>query len=405
MPATPSTPPAGSTTAARSTRAVPALTGIRFFAALFVFIYHYGAWGLDNAGLLPQPIATLLHNGYFGVSGFFVLSGFILSHAHPAAFVHGRQYVDYLIARFGRIYPVYLLTLLVALPISLAALTPHSALSVLLMVQAWYSPLSDNGFAWVLQAWTLSVELVFYLLFPFMVTGLRRLGTPLLVGLLLLDGALLIGGGIPEIHPDIGSDDISHFPGWLLYVPLPLVRTPEFVLGVLLNILVRRMPGATAAPGVQLAPGARLAHTGLAMMLLVMAAMVAVLASTHNPHAVGAATPLVGILIALIYLSNNAITRLLGSRLLYVLGSASYALYLLEFPCHTYLLRWLPYPYGRLLELPVSIVLSVLVWHFVEEPSRRFITRLRHPDRTASYIASNHLATDASRGSSVQSKP
>jgi len=46
-------------------------------AAIGVLLYHYGASFLERSGI-PHPIAQLLHNGYLGVSLFFVLSGLYL---------------------------------------------------------------------------------------------------------------------------------------------------------------------------------------------------------------------------------------------------------------------------------------------------------------------------------------
>jgi peptidoglycan/LPS O-acetylase OafA/YrhL len=87
---------------------------------------------------------------------------------------------------------------------------------------------------------------------------------------------------------------------------------------------------------------------------------------------------LVGGLIAIIYKSEvNAITVFLGWRPLRVLGSASYGLYLLQGPLHAYLLMFVVDPYGRIFALPVIILVSIVVWHFVEEPCRKFIMRFR----------------------------
>ncbi len=53
---------------------LPALTGVRFFAAMAVLLFHYGA-GFSERIHAPSPIRHLLHNGFLGVSLFFVLSG------------------------------------------------------------------------------------------------------------------------------------------------------------------------------------------------------------------------------------------------------------------------------------------------------------------------------------------
>ena len=51
------------------------LTGLRYFAALLVFVSHLN-W--DNSSDL---IKTIFGSGYIGVSFFFVLSGFVLSYS------------------------------------------------------------------------------------------------------------------------------------------------------------------------------------------------------------------------------------------------------------------------------------------------------------------------------------
>src|SRR5258708_26869029 len=55
-----------------------ALTGLRFFAAIHVFMFHFGAGFAERSGA-PRQIVTYLKNGYLGVSIFFVLSRFILT--------------------------------------------------------------------------------------------------------------------------------------------------------------------------------------------------------------------------------------------------------------------------------------------------------------------------------------
>lgn len=50
------------------------LTGLRFYAALWVFLYHFFPVYTD------LPKVDLLEVGYLGVDVFFVLSGFILTY-------------------------------------------------------------------------------------------------------------------------------------------------------------------------------------------------------------------------------------------------------------------------------------------------------------------------------------
>lgn len=83
------------------------LTSLRFFAALWVVLFHY--WpDLTGVSTLPSFIAK----GYLGVELFFILSGFILCHVYRSAVEEGRfEYGGFLWARLARIYPVHLVTL------------------------------------------------------------------------------------------------------------------------------------------------------------------------------------------------------------------------------------------------------------------------------------------------------
>src|SRR5690348_3265201 len=60
---------------------LPALTGLRFLAALMVVGFHFGR-GVVDAAHIPAPLANIVHRGNLGVDLFFVLSGFILSYSY-----------------------------------------------------------------------------------------------------------------------------------------------------------------------------------------------------------------------------------------------------------------------------------------------------------------------------------
>jgi peptidoglycan/LPS O-acetylase OafA/YrhL len=110
---------------------IGALTGLCFFAALYVFVFHFGS-GLAERSGVPAQIVIFLSNGYLGVSIVFVLSGFILTYTY-------RQRVDspqaFALARFARRYPVYFLALSIALPLALRQ--PKKYWMCLSMVQSW----------------------------------------------------------------------------------------------------------------------------------------------------------------------------------------------------------------------------------------------------------------------------
>src|SRR5262245_7472899 len=80
-----------------------ALTALRFFAAAAVVIHH-------SRGLfLPQALGGWLL-AKFGVSFFFVLSGFILVHVYPEL-PTGRSVVRFWMARVARLWPLHLVSI------------------------------------------------------------------------------------------------------------------------------------------------------------------------------------------------------------------------------------------------------------------------------------------------------
>src|SRR5260370_6407765 len=61
----------------------------------------------------PRWLKSFAAIGYVGVSFFFVLSGFILVYTYAGREIDNR---DFYRARFARIYPAYLFSLLISLP-------------------------------------------------------------------------------------------------------------------------------------------------------------------------------------------------------------------------------------------------------------------------------------------------
>src|SRR6185437_5078025 len=83
---------------------MPALTGLRGIAAIWVVLFHLFWPGID-------PVTR---TGYLGVDIFFILSGFVLSHVYfcKEEFFTRSGYRRFLLTRLARIYPLHLATLI-----------------------------------------------------------------------------------------------------------------------------------------------------------------------------------------------------------------------------------------------------------------------------------------------------
>ncbi|WP_346205405.1 acyltransferase family protein [Aeromonas salmonicida] len=177
-------------------QSLPLLTPLRGIAALMVVLFHarlllFPQWMESIAGH-----TQLIENSYLWVDLFFILSGVVLAHVYGEAFTvsHRRMgYGRFLWLRLTRVYPLYLVTLVLLVGWELykarhgigfyagplfkmwewegmlpfgSPFTPADALpSAFLLLQV----VTDHGLTWNFAAWSLSVEWISYLLFPLLI--------------------------------------------------------------------------------------------------------------------------------------------------------------------------------------------------------------------------------------------
>jgi len=146
----------------------------RAIAALSVLAFH-----VQSSPQLPSGswLASKSGHGNMGVDFFFVLSGFIICHAHGKDIGQRDQLKRYVGNRFRRIYPIYWLYTAVFF----AAFAVIGGVTVLPHTGAgWFSSLSliriSPEHAPLSVAWTLFYEIAFYALFGLLILS-RAIGT------------------------------------------------------------------------------------------------------------------------------------------------------------------------------------------------------------------------------------
>lgn len=219
------------TFAAPPTQRLDALTGLRWWAAFMVFFYHMRVFAP-----LPGPVNAVFDQGYLGVTFFFVLSGFVLTWSMRPGLATSTFYWR----RFARVWPAHIVALAFAIPVfyTLAPIPDGSFLKPLdlgilllsvVLLQGW----SANPailFSGNPAAWTLTVEALFYGLHPW----ISRLLTPL-----AKRGALLVALGALAWAFAYRAGVLAWPESWLVHVPMPITRVPEFLLGMALAWAMR----------------------------------------------------------------------------------------------------------------------------------------------------------------------
>jgi peptidoglycan/LPS O-acetylase OafA/YrhL len=334
-----------------------ALTGLRFVAALSVVCLHY----LDPSLKTPSPIHWVLAIGNTGVSLFFVLSGFVLAYTYLDRAPLNRRF--FWVSRFARIYPVYLLALILAVVLMRDRSEPALLASVV-MVQSWnpYWAVKINY-----PAWSLSVEALFYAVFPFIGFRVFRARSLLGAGLLLSVAAVASPlAYIVAIH--LGARPYSSILNGILSWN-PIGHLPTFLLGVLAASALKRY---------------RERHAAL-LSLITAASLLAFLpiAEHYEPQLAngGFAAPGFAVMIYALAYSRGPLVAMLSISPMVLLGEASYSIYILQAPVYAGVTQMLPWrgPGLFLVYLPALLIVSLVSLVTVERPLRSRLRRLLAP--------------------------
>ena len=344
----------------------PALTGLRGVAAVLVVMHHVSL----HLGAVDLPWAGgLLRKGYLGVDLFFVLSGFVMSMVYGSWFTGGAlgavapgrrgdmagSLAVFLVRRAGRVWPLHaavLAVLLAAMALSGQALPSlRFTLANVLLMQGWGISGEINA-----PAWSVSTEVLAYLLFPLLAGLVLRWRWGAVLGVAaaaaLLAGCLALA---PPVGPARrGMLDI-HMNGSIL----PAMRC---VAGFLLGMVAWRAGRAAAVARVACRP-----WTGAGVFLLVLGLMLA----RADDLLVLALMPIV---VVGLHRGRGWPWRWFTLRPVHGLGVLSYAIYLIHYALLPVLLDG-PGPVAARLALYAiaTLLLAGLAHYFVERPTRSFI--------------------------------
>lgn len=327
----------------------------RGVAALLVVLYHMGEaifadprfWGVEiDHGLFRF--------GKQGVAFFFVLSGYIILHAHAGDIGRPERLRGYAIKRLTRIYLPYWAVLLPLIALYLAMPTlGKPAISAPEVMRNSPLLVGPDNHATLAVAWTLFHEIAFYAVFAVLIAS-RRAGIAVLAA---WQGTCLAAAFWPQ-------------PVHYLFQPINLL----FGMGMAACLATRQMqlrrPALVMAAGgtAFLALGLCLDFAGwprgtLSSLLFGLASMTFVIGAVGAEQAGQVRAP----------------------RLLQVLGDVSYALYLVHFPVLS-ALAWMftaapvramiAAPLAYLLMLMACIGAAMAFHRLVEQPALRWRGRL-----------------------------
>ena len=369
---------------------LPPLTGLRFFAAFLIVVGHGTPMMLK---LTPNPQLLINVTNCFlevGMELFFVLSGFVIhyNYAYVGRLPQPRNLGKFYIARFARIYPLYILFLTLQLVL-------HKDFRAFLfymgMTQSWVYIIIKGvpliGRLGSLITWSISTEWFFYCLYPIVAwllarTQHRPTAALVLTGLALLGLVLAVFIYLHDQEVNAFAQAVWGKPGdfffiWLLAFS-PVGRLPPFLIGIATaHIFITRYHQPV---------GETERLLGLVLLTLALACVISMCGaqSVGNPYVNSIALFVYSLSIAVVIFCcaryRSLFSRILSVPLLIVCGDASYSIYLF----HRTILEVtgvrdiLPWTWFNVFYVGVrfaaavlsTIVLSAVMYRVYEAPAR-----------------------------------
>ena len=344
---------------------IDALTGLRFVAALLIFFSH-------TAPLLPgmpTPLYNLMITGFNGVGMFFILSGFVLYYNYQSNF----KIRTFFVARFARIYPIYLLCFLLACLLKVEINpNPIAIIQQLTLTQVWNKD-SSIALSFDAPAWSVGVEVFLYLCYPLLALKLlprfkTLFSLSILIGFCALASLTLATYFMITGTQEYTTSDLAHY----LSYSLPLTRLCDFIVGcAIAKIFLLK-------PDINIWLSRILFYGSIIFVVVFMAIDIPVLRVYH--YAAAYILPFGLIILGLATQPTNFVSRFLASKPLVLLGEASYSFYLLHYlfieeSVVVLPQQWLRYPFLLGLILVVSLV-SIICFKLVETPTRKLLRKL-----------------------------
>ncbi len=334
---------------------INSLTATRGFAALMVFIFHFGR------EVFPfKNFQHLFYNGNTAVSYFYVLSGFVLYLSYA-----GREftYGNYLKKRFARIWPAYIVGLAIFVYVYLysykMAYTPDLNYQIIysfFFIQAFFG---DYALVLNTAAWSISVEMTFYVLFPLLLFVQGKLPR------LFIAGAAILYVCTHIIFFVKFKDNPSLVQNWNHMFYHPVMHMHQFLIGMVGGYFFTKMKAVRS----------QFAIKPILIFALIIALIVLKPWTLH--FEVGLISPLFMLFIMFLAIDNP---KFLNWKPLVFFGEISYGIYILQFPVHEYLMG---VPYLRyhvseqnffFVSLGILIIAAIVSYYLIEMPFRKLLT-------------------------------
>ena len=346
---------------------IPQLTVTRFVAAFSVVVFHYGQTVFPFRGGMLHYFAA---EGKIAVSYFFFLSGFLLYVVYSQSSFSARQFFA---ARFARIFPLYIFAFVVTVVLILFFLDERPKLITVILqgifLHAWFP---GNALALNYPSWSVSVEVFFYLLFPFLLLLSRKINAKYFIavaGILWLLSVFQFYEFQHYFYDEKNKAAID----FIFYFPLWHLNT--FISGIAGGIIFLKLNNKNILRGWT---PVLIAAAGFISACIILLTENRVKEIATN----GLLAPFYAMIVIGIALDKTIVSKIMSVKIVQFLGEISYGIYLLQFAAWIIAAKLIEYfklqnhPaigfYGFIFFL---VLVSSLAYYFIEKPGRIYLRK------------------------------
>lgn len=332
------------------------LTFTRFLAAISIVVFHYGK---KVPVFIDNSLDFIFRNADVCVSYFFILSGFVMmiAYGNKKVIKPGRYFRN----RLARIYPLYFLAIIIVflLQVKTKNVDILGLFLNVFMIQSW---IPEKILSFNPPGWSLSVEILFYVIFPFVFNNFFREKTfqknLLYIFLFWIISQLLFHILLFSFE----GDEFSFIKDILFYNPL--MHLNEFLIGNLVGFLFIKKWNNKKA------------NYDFLILLFVCLTFFALKYPLNLNFHNGLLAVFYVPLIILISLNNGFITRLFQKRIFIFLGEISFGIYILQHPIFSLFSAYSVNKYFHVndptlvffLRLVILISVSAVAYIYIEKP-------------------------------------
>ncbi|MCU3986863.1 acyltransferase family protein [Enterobacter mori] len=338
---------------------------LRAFAAIFVVLFHFrnsynGLFGIRDFGDI------LFQHGKMGVDIFFIISGFIIAMSTE----NNSSKLSYVVKRIFRIWPVYILACVTMFYISGGKFNAGDFLKAIFFIPFdAQSSAPQFGYSLIAVAWTLTYEVLFYIIF-LLAMFISHKHRNIICVMFMLSFCILTQSLTTDGF-SFGGYSYARYSGGLASIinPLSCSIVLEFCLGVAIYELIRILDA--------IEPPATIAM----LLLTIIGVIVLSYKIIYNGQMAFHGLVGYGSLSAMIVMSALLAERLLkvnDIKSMTIFGDSSYSIYLWHLVIYSFMLsisnKLYNVNYNMLFDtwaifaVPLVLLASVLSYKYIELP-------------------------------------